>query len=499
DEWRRTFDAISDIVTVQDLDHRLLRVNQAAARMFKVSPEAAVGRYCYELFRGLSEPCPDCPVADALVTNMDFQGEIHNRKLNKIFLTTVSPLKGSDGEVRGVVHFAKDITAQKKLEEQLLQSQKMEAIGTLAGGIAHDFNNILTGIIGYTEMAENVIAPEHPGRAYLKQVLKSAERATQLIQQIMAFSRQSSPEKKPLQMQTVLKEVLKLLRASLPSSIVLEEDIADNCGVVVADATQMHQVIMNLATNARQAMAGTENGIIRFSLQPLIIKAEDQALFAGLPVGSYLQMEVSDSGIGIAEKDIKHIFDPYFTTKEKGKGTGLGLAVVHGIVNDHGGTVSVYSEPGRGTTFKIRLLALPEVKAQSIDKPNAEAPRGRERVLAVDDEEAIIIIEQRQLKQLGYQVTAFSSSLEAFEAFQKNPYAFDLVLSDMTMPGMNGVELARKILNIRPEMPIIISSGFSPLISPENARSLGVRGYLKKPFQKMELAEKVRSVLDEKG
>ncbi len=499
DEWQLTFDAISDIVTVQDLDHRLLRINRATARLLEIDPEEAIGQYCYELFRGSPEPCPDCAIPDISNPSMDYSGEIYNQKFNKTLLSTVSPLKDSDGTVRGVVHFAKDITEQKKLENQLTQSQKMEAIGTLAGGISHDFNNILTGIIGYTEMAETVIPPDHPGQEYLKQVLKGTARATKLIQQIMTFSRQSAPEKKPLHFEKVLREALKLLRSSLPSSIIIEEEIADNCGIVIGDTTQIHQVIMNLATNARQAMEKTDSGIIRVVLQPFIINPEDRALFSGLEAGEYLKLEVCDSGPGMEKELIEKIFDPYFTTKEQGKGTGLGLAVVHGIVKDHGGAIMVYSEPGKGTSFIIILPTQSKVDEELSTKKKIELPRGRERIIVVDDEETIAKIEKRLLEQLGYQVTDFSSSRKAFQAFQERPDAFDLILTDMTMPEMNGVELAKKILGLRPDMPIVIASGFSPLINEDSARSKGIREYISKPFKKLELAEKIRKALDEPG
>ncbi len=498
DEWARTFDAIDDIVTIQDAAARITMCNKATYEAFQTTPAEVLGRHCCELFRGQAVACDGCLALGALHDFTGYAAEIIHPDLGKTFLLTASPIFNDDHSIRGIVHFAKDVTEQRKLESQLQQVQKMEAIGTLAGGIAHDFNNILAAILGYAELAQLAIPAENSAHGDLRQVLAAGNRAKELVQQILSFSRQSGQEKKPIRIQYVVKEVLKLLRASLPSTIEIRQNINTSCDEVLADPTHIHQIVMNLCTNASHAMRGG-NGILDVSLEPVRLDQEDvMTKSPNIQPGRYLQLAVSDTGCGMDKATMEKIFEPYFTTKAKGEGTGLGLSVVYGIVNSLGGHISVYSDLGKGTVFKIFLPVL-ETQATGQDEGKIDItplPRGSERILAVDDEEIIVRLEKNVLEGLGYEVVAFGSSREALLRFTEQPGSFDLVITDMTMPDINGTELARRIMAIRPHIPIIICTGFSESVNEEKAKALGIKAYVMKPVLIRELAQVVRKVLD---
>lgn len=384
----------------------------------------------------------------------------------------------------------------QKLEKQLQQAQKMEAVGTLAGGIAHDFNNILFAIMGYSEMARLQLAPDDKIAKDLDQVIKAGHRATDLVQQILTFSRQAEENLQPLKVQFILKEALKLLRASLPTTIELNVSIDTDCRPILADPTQMHQVLMNLCTNAKDAI-GEESGSLTVSLSEREFTAG--GILSDCPQitsGTYLDLEVSDTGSGMDDLTLSKIFDPFFTTKEKGKGTGLGLAVVHGIVKQHRGEITVVCDPIQGTTFHIYIPVIDE-EWQPPEQEKLEAiPQGSgERILLVDDEAVLSNMLQKILESIGYSVVAFTSSIEASEAYEKNPDGFDLLITDMTMPEMTGVDLSRKLLSLRPDLPIVLCTGFSEAINEEKARSYGIREYLKKPVDKHILAKAIRKAL----
>ncbi|MEW6427578.1 MAG: DUF3365 domain-containing protein [Thermodesulfobacteriota bacterium] len=399
------------------------------------------------------------------------------------------------GTVWDIVRGKLEDQIKNRLEIQLRQAQKMEAIGTLAGGIAHDFNNILTAIIGYAELAALGAQKDSPLQSHLLAVLRAGERAKELVGQILAFSRSSEQQKRPLRLHLILKEAIKLLSASLPSTIEIREEIDPDCGAVLIDPTQMHQLVMNLCTNAYHAMRET-GGVLAVSLGKVRIDAGDpKATDLSLQPGAYVKIEVSDTGVGMDRETMARIFDPYFTTKPKGVGTGLGLALVHGIVKSAGGHISVYSEVGRGTTFRVYLPQLPG-DVDEVEVEEAEGcPGGDERILAVDDEAEVVALEKVVLEGLGYRVTTRTGSQEALALFREDPQGFDLVLTDMTMPAITGMELAREILAVRPEMPIILCTGFSELIDREKAKGMGIRGYLMKPVRRRDLARMVRAVL----
>jgi CheY-like chemotaxis protein len=381
-----------------------------------------------------------------------------------------------------------------KLEMQLQQAQKMEAIGTLAGGIAHDFNNILAAILGYTEMARDDSPPESTIAKDLDQVLEAANRAKDLVQQILAFSRHSEVECILLQPVSVVKEAIKMLRPSLPTTIEINQNITSVTGQILADPTQIHQILMNLCTNAFHAMEDT-GGKLDISLKEVTLSTEDLVHEPNVEPGTFVQLSVCDSGPGIAPNIKVKIFDPYFTTKATGKGTGMGLAIVHGIVKSCGGFISLYSEPGEGTAFHVFLPVIDKKLLPEIEDVEP-IPVGRGRILFIDDEEILAEMGKSMLERLGYNVTVRNNSIEALETFQNQPDLFDLVITDQTMPGMTGADIARKMIQIKPDIPIILCTGYSTVISEEKAKSMGIKEFALKPLSKKALAVLIRKVLD---
>ena len=408
---------------------------------------------------------------------------------------TASPIRDKRGNIINYVSIHRDITHERKLEKELRQAQKMEAIGTLAAGIAHDFNNILTAIAGFTQMALFKIPGDNPGRHDLERVLASSSRAADLVRQILSFSRQSEQGRKPVRLAPIIDEVMKLLRSSLPTTIDIrrQDTVRPGRDKVVADPTQLHQVLMNLCTNAAHAMRAG-GGILSIELAETEIDVSFVTRYRNLTPGPYLRLTVSDTGHGIDPAVMERIFDPYFTTKEQGEGTGMGLAMVQGIVKSHGGAITVYSEVGQGTTFQVFLpiIAGADEQATAVPEP---PPRGNERILFVDDEEVLIELGRDMLESLGYRVTAIRASLEALSVFRERPAGFDLLITDLTMPGLTGRMLAREVLAVRPDMPVILCTGFSESIRGTPAKD-GIRAVLTKPYQLAVLAKTVRRILD---
>lgn len=391
------------------------------------------------------------------------------------------------------LNISRDITRIKKLETQLIQSQKMDAIGTLAGGIAHDFNNILSAIMGYTQMSLMDAADNGPISRKLERVLQASHRAKELVHQILTFSQQKEQKKEPVQIRLIVEEALKLLRASIPSTIEFNLDIRKDTGVILADPIQIHQVLMNLCTNAAHAME--KGGSLSISLSDQDIDSECAKQFSDLTPGSYVLLTVADTGHGMDENTVEKIFNPYFTTKELGEGSGLGLSVVHGLIRGMEGFITVYSEKGKGTSFQ---LYIPRIETDSDQEIFTEKIplAGTESILIVDDEEIVLDTLKEMLATLGYRIKARISSIEALNAFQANPESFDLVITDQTMPNMTGEKLAEKILAIRPETPVILCTGFNEVITAEKARNKGIRAFMKKPILIGELAETIRKILD---
>jgi CheY-like chemotaxis protein len=372
----------------------------------------------------------------------------------------------------------------------------MEAIGTLAGGIAHDFNNILGIILGYIEMSLLDASGNSSLRTNLEHIRKATHRATDLVKQILAFSRKSEQERMALQLIPIIKESLKLLRASLPSTIEIRQKFGLTTGEdrVMADPTQIHQVLMNLCGNASHAMR-ENGGVLEISLSARVLRVEETESIGELIPGKYIEAIIRDTGHGIAPAIIDRIFEPYFTTKGLGEGTGLGLSVVHGIVKSHGGSITVESELGKGTEFRI-LLPKVEIYAKAGTQEIPVLPRGTESILFVDDEEGLVNIGKQMLERLGYNVVVRTSSIEALEAFRRQPEKYDLILTDQTMPHMTGMNLAREVLRIRPEMPIVLCTGFSEIITAESVKAMGIRKLLMKPLVMSDVALAVRHSLD---
>lgn len=388
-----------------------------------------------------------------------------------------------------------DITERKKMEEQIQQAQKMESVGNLAGGIAHDFNNILFPIVGMSELLLEDLLPGSSEHLSVQEILKAGKRGSELVKQILALSRQSEHKMIPVRMQQILKEVLKLIHSTIPADIEITQNIQKDCGFVMADATQLHQIAMNLITNAYHAVE-TSGGNI--SIKLLESECDGKNLpSAYLDPGRYVVLSISDTGCGIDPAIMDKIFEPYFTTKGQGKGTGLGLSVVYGLVKEHGGEIKVDSEIGKGTTFDVYLPRIADQTKQEPAETLEINPTGTERILLVDDEEPIVRVVKQMLERLGYHIVERSSSPDALKAFTENPSAFDLVISDMTMPNLTGDRLARKLIAVRPDIPIIICTGFSERIDKEKASALGIKGFIMKPVVRSEMAKMVRKILDE--
>ncbi len=502
--FRALFEEAGDAIFVCDTEGRLEEVNIRACESLGYSRQELLKLNLNDMDVLHSDPVKLTSIFDPAQEGQTILLErTHRRKDGSTFPVEVRLGGFRLGGQTRIMGIARDISKRKQgelekqqLEARLAQAQKMEAIGTLAGGIAHDFNNILGSIIGYTELAQIDIVDD-PGRVgnYLDQILAGGMRAKNLVQQILTFSRQSKHEKRTIELKPILKEVLKLLHSSLPATIEIRSDISVSDGYVLADPTSMHQVLMNLCTNAADAMDET-GGVLDVSLSEALLGNDD--LVGGLPAapGRYQLITVSDTGHGIPADVQKKIFEPFFTTKDLGQGTGLGLSTVHGIVKDHGGSIAVYSEPDKGTTFNL-FFPLIDESTQSAEQAAAPALQGGdERILFVDDEDALVDIGNRILSGLGYRVTPTNSSIEALEMLRADPGGYDLLITDMTMPHMTGLDLAADAHDIRPDLPILLLTGFSKQLSMDKASRYGVRKLISKPVLRNQIAADIREVLD---
>ncbi|MDM8536660.1 ATP-binding protein, partial [Desulfobacterales bacterium HSG17] len=496
---------------ISDEKGTIIKCNTALEKLLNITDEQLIGKYnVFEdeiaIEQGLI-PKIRTVFEDGKTANFSVEwdaNEIGYKDAKKVHIEgTMFPIHDNKGNLTNVVNHWIDITKRKQaekaktqLEVQLQQTQKMESIGTLAGGIAHDFNNILFPIIGHSEMLMEDIPEESPFSNDIKQIYTGAMRASELVKQILTFSRQESGELKLMKMQPIIKEALKLIRSTIPTSIEIKQNLLSDCGAIKADPTQIHQIVMNLATNAYHAMEKT-CGTLNIRLKE--VEREEPDLFdSDIKPGKYACLSISDTGKGMDKKLIEKIFDPFFTTKKIGKGTGMGLSVVHGIIKNMHGTIKVYSELNKGTEFHVYLPIAETVKKQKVAYNTAVIQGGTEHILLVDDEQSIIEMEKIMLLRLGYKVTTRTSSIEALEAFRPTPDKFDMVITDMAMPNLSGDELSVELNKIRSGIPVLLCTGFSETMSEEKATAMGINGFLLKPIVKKELAHKIREVLDKK-
>jgi PAS domain S-box-containing protein len=461
-----------------------------------LKPGEVVGLSAFDVYR-------DTP---QIIENLRacLKGEVVNDVVHvgdHAFEALYSPRRDAAGKVEGVDGLAWDVTERfraeataRRFETQLLQAQKIETIGTLAGGIAHDFNNILSPILGYTDIAMDLLEKGHPAREDLQQVLNAAGRARELVHQILIFARGGDQQKRPVQLHLVVQEALKLIRATLPTTIEISQRIANRGDTVLADPGQMHQVIMNLCTNAAHAMRAN-GGTLRVTLERQTVDSEEAPAISGIMPGTYVVLTVEDTGEGMPEAILARVFEPFFTTKPSGEGTGLGLSVVHGIVHSHGGTITAESRPGAGSVFRVFLPAVVTETSARPAGPEAGGTVHGEHVLVVDDEPEIVRMLSRMLESRGYRVTAFSSSEQALGEFRRSPSAFDAIITDQTMPRITGVALARAVREIRPDLPVIITTGYGEKVTSESL-ARDVAGFAAKPFDAATLTATLRRVLD---
>jgi PAS domain S-box-containing protein len=479
-------------IFVRDLENRITFWNHRAEEVYGWTKPEAMGNAIHAFLKARF-PVPFREYMAILTKEGRWEGELvqvtkAGRQITVLSRQAVQ--RDDSGNPLAILEINLDVTEARRIEQELRQAHKMEALGTLTSGIAHDFNNILASIIGFTELAEGRAVKGNDQEHLLRRVMEAGLRGRELVKQLLTYSRKSEQEKVPLQLGSLVRETMNLLRASTPSTINIRVKVDNKSGFILADPAQMQQVLMNLCANAAHAMR-EHGGTLDVELGGYSLSASDE-----MGPGPYLRLVVRDTGVGMPADIRDKVFDPFFTTKEQGEGTGLGLSIVHGIVKQHDGYITVESEPGKGSTFTVYFPMIAE-RPKASTPGEGTMPTGRERILFIDDEEALAEMGQEILSELGYQVESKTGSREALAILRLDPSRFDLVVTDQTMPEMTGIELAGEILAIRPDMPVILCTGFSHTASEESAKAAGIKAFVLKPLTKREIARTVRRVLDE--
>ena len=492
-EWEDIFNAIGHMAMVMDNDHRILAVNRSTVEHSGRPAEELVGRVCHEIFHHSGTQAAQCPALNMCETAVTSVGEVKFDPLDKSFIVSCTPIYDQNGELQKIIHIMTDISERKRLEKQLIQAHKMEAIGTLAGGVAHDFNNILTSLLGYTQI---MLSETEKGSMIeqedLQEVYRAGLRAKELVRQILTFARKTEDEMMPVRIDLIVKEVLKFIRSSIPTSISIRENVTSR-SKVIANATQIHQVIMNLCTNASHAM-DEQGGILTIDLTD---KRLDECRYvSGQKVvpGDYIMLAVTDTGSGISPDIMERIFEPYFTTKSVEEGTGMGLALVQSIINEAGGVIQVKSEVHSGSRFEI-LLPVTEKEKRPEKKYSEPLKAGKGRILFIDDEIPITGLFKKVLEGHGYDVTVFNNPRQALTAFETNPEKFDVVISDLTMPDIKGDKLIEQIHAIRRDIPCILCTGYSKELTKKSDSIQGLKAILIKPIDRANLLFTIQQVL----
>ncbi len=473
-------------------------VNPAFEKLSGFTRDEAIGKTPRILKSGRHGAAFYAQMWESLLRGETWRGRLTNKRKDGSLYEkeiAISPVLSPAGEVEHFVSISRDLTQEMELAAQLRQAQKMEAIGTLAGGIAHDFNNILGAIIGFAELALEDMPEPTVTRKCIEEVRNAGRRAAELVHQILTFSRQTEQERRPVLIQPVLKEAVKLLRGTLPATIMIQQEIDPECGRIMADPTQVHQVIINLCTNAYHAMR-ERGGVLTVAYRELEVGPGGPERGPGGAPGTYACLTVSDTGKGMSKATLERIFEPYFTTKPPGEGTGMGLSIVHGIVRGHQGFITAQSVPGEGSAFDVYFPLFQREQAAETPTADGLAQRARgERVLFVDDEESLALLARISLERMGYRVASYTKSLEALEQFETDPARFDVVVTDQTMPDMTGEALAARMRARRPDIPIILCTGFSEKMDETRARAAGFNGYLEKPFVDTDLSAAIQQAL----
>ena len=488
------FNTAEDAIFIKDKKCAYTWINPGMEKLFTQKAEYFFGKTDDEIFgKAGAQQIKNNDVRVLKGETVEDDETLLVKGVERTFHVIKAPMRDNAGKITGLCGIARDITDRLWLESQLAQAQKMEAIGTLAGGIAHDFNNILGSILGYTELTLDDTPEGSVARRNLEQVMSAGHRAKNLVKQILTFSRKSELEKQPTDVGKIVKESVAMMRATIPATIEIRQNISGEKKEVFANSNQIHQILVNLFTNASYAMM-EKGGVLEVVLSEKSVDSEDSIRLGDINPGRYIVLKVSDTGSGMKETVKKRIFEPFFTTKEQGKGTGMGLAVVYGIVKDHRGTITVESQLGKGATFEVYL---PKIKSR-LKKNLAEsfpAHKGKERILFIDDEQSLVDIGRQMLERLGYEAVTKRSSMEALELFREHADQFDLIITDQTMPNITGDTLSKEFLRIRRDIPIIICTGYSELLTEEKAKAIGIREFVLKPIVWREMSQLIRRAL----